>query len=216
MRYRVNNIEIRTESAAKPIVQKSKYLTDWILSREVVEEGLDYGCGKLRYSAAVERVCRNLTLVDSDVQLSRCQIIDNQKTTVIQYATATWPNVRLLTVDDFFEDTRQYEFILCANVLPIIPDYDIRNLVLKSLYMSLKPDGDCLFVAQYTNSFFTKLKNSPYAIPHLDGYLINGPKRKSYFGILPKRKIESLSQEHGFLIRDSWTEGQSAYVLVTK
>ena len=67
MRYKLaSGIEIRTENAAKPESQPSKFLLDLIANLPHVASTFDYGCGKLRYQRAIADTTDVLAIVDSE------------------------------------------------------------------------------------------------------------------------------------------------------
>lgn len=177
---------------------------------------LDYGCGKLRYSNVLSTKCSSLTLVDSEVQLSRKQSLGCRKTSVRLYARSRWPHSRTLNVDAFWCDRRSYDFVLCANVLSAIPDQRCRSRVLSKLASVLSRRGKCLFVAQYRNSYFKEVASSQVTIPHLDGWIMKGRRGACYFGVLGKEKLVTLAVRNGFGIIRAWTNGESAYVLARR
>lgn len=213
MRYNINGHEIRSENTAKSMLQASKYLNQWISRHEIVNDALDFGCGKLRYSNALASRARKLTLVDSDVQLSRTQILDGRKTTVYDYIKYHFSNVRIITYEAFLSDCSMYDIVLCANVLSAIPIAKVRSEALRCIVQRLKSSGQCLFVTQFRNSYFKKIAESPYAKPHLDGLLRITDHGSFYYGILPKNRLEKLVSQHGFSVYKSWVIEQHAYVL---
>src|SRR5687768_13467680 len=76
MRYKLaSDIEVRTENAAKPESQQSKFLLKLISDLEHVASTFDYGCGKLRYQRSIADTTDVLAIVDSEIQLSRFQIL---------------------------------------------------------------------------------------------------------------------------------------------
>lgn len=213
MRYKVKRFEIRSENAAKPIAQASAYLSNWISAHPPIPSALDYGCGKLRYAYLLAAHVKALTLVDSDIQLARPQIINGEKTTVRDYAADQWPHSRTLSPQQFKKDRGKYDLVLCANVLSAIPVARTQNEVLRLISSRLKLSGRCLFVAQYRNSYFKEVSQSERAIPHLDGWIVKNSRGYSYYGILPKSKLEVLVKRNHFRVIRSWINGQSAYVL---
>ena len=214
MRYKVCGSEIRTENAAKPIEKPSRYLVEWLLAREPVDDALDYGCGKLRYASHLADRSSHLTLVDSEVQLTRQQRLGGQVTTVVDYVRQHWPAARVMTEAAFSKEDRRYDFILCANVLSAIPLQEDRARVLKRLGEALRRRaGRLLVVTQWRNTYFATTSRSPKATPHLDGWLLRTSRGNSYYGILTKDKIIALLLEHGFAIESAWTKNESAYVL---
>jgi len=211
--YKVGQLEIRSENAAKPASQASSALVDWIRRMDSVSAALDYGCGKLRYSGYLAAKCRRLTLVDCKIQVDRTQKIGGKDTTVRNYARKRWPHCRVLSVEEFEGEQAKVDFILCANVLSTIPLENVRSQVLTKLSQSLTKQGRCLFVAQYQNSYFKKIATSKRAVRHLDGWILKTPKGNFYYGILRREILSALATAHGFQIIEAWIDGQSAYVL---
>jgi 2-polyprenyl-3-methyl-5-hydroxy-6-metoxy-1,4-benzoquinol methylase len=195
------------------MVQASRYLKDWIDSYKLINDVLDFGCGKLRYAASLASRARTLTLVDSDVQLSRTQTLNGSLTNIRDYVALHWPQARVLNFEAFQVDQRKYDLGLCANVLSSIPDAKVRGKVLRSIASSLHPSGRCLFASQFRNSYFKRIFESANSKPYLDGWLIASPHRNAYYGILPKKRLEKLVTRHGFTVISSWINGEVAYVL---
>jgi SAM-dependent methyltransferase len=216
MRYKVGPLEIRSENAAKPLSQAAQPLVKWLRRSSHVSLALDYGCGKLRYSGHLAKKCRRLTLVDSRIQLDRVQMVAGRRATVREFAKRKWPNCKVLSVEEFDAPRSTYDFILCANVLSAIPDKSVLSQVLGRLSRSLKPRGLCLFVSQYRNSDFRKMAASKNARPHLYGWILVTKRGAFYYGVLDVGRVKELIERRGFLITESWTEGESAYVLATR
>jgi SAM-dependent methyltransferase len=214
MRYRVNGHEIRSENAAKPLDQPSRYLRDWLLALDPVNDALDYGCGKLRYAAYLAARSSRLTLVDSQVQLTRKQTIGGKVTTVAAYAAHHWPGARVISEAAFAKDKRTFDLILCANVLSAIPEAGTRSTVLHRLAHALRKRGGRLLVTtQWRNSYFDAARNLPNATPYLDGWILKTTRGSAYYGILPKEELIALLVAHGFKVENAWTHKGSAYVL---
>jgi 2-polyprenyl-3-methyl-5-hydroxy-6-metoxy-1,4-benzoquinol methylase len=183
MRYKVKGIEIRSENAAKPLSQRSAYLSYWIRSHPRVHAILDYGCGKLRYAPLLAQRARTLTLVDSEIQLGRVQMIGKELTTARDYARDHWPHSRILTSEEFSRRGGRYDLVLCVNVLSAIPIPKIRSRSLRLIASCLKPAGRCLFVTQYRNSYFRQIVQSRKATKHLNGWILKSRGGHSYYGI---------------------------------
>lgn len=213
MHYKVRNLEIRSENAAKPLAQRAKPLARWLGKLDPVRAALDFGCGKLRYSGVLAAKCAVLTLVDSKVQLERLQKVGRKETTVRHYARSHWPRCRVLSAEEFERDQKQYDFVLCANVLSAIPNRNIRSAVLMRLAAALRSGGRCLFVTQYRNSYFKKVAASSAATGHLDGWILKTRRGNFYYGILNKEKLVGLIAAAGFRVKEAWVEGESAYAL---
>ena len=215
VRYRARGLIIRSENAAKPGSQAGRQLINWITNTDKVSTALDYGCGKLRYSQYLLDSCDHLTLVDSDIQLKRTQTIFGEKTTIFQYIADHWPDARVLTIDQFKSDIEKYDLILCANVLPVIPRKDIRRRIIDGLLESLNDNGKCLFVVQYRNSEFIKMKNRDTSIDHYDGWIAQGSRGNSFYGLIRPKRLHAMVRRAGFRIVESWLHDGSAYVVCT-
>jgi 2-polyprenyl-3-methyl-5-hydroxy-6-metoxy-1,4-benzoquinol methylase len=216
MRYKVKGQEIRSENTAKSVLQASQYLKRWISNHEIVDDALDFGCGKLRYSITLASCARKLTLVDSEVQLSRNQIIEGKRTSVYDYVNSHFSHVRVLNFEAFLLDHQKYDLVICANVLSAIPIVKIRSRVLKSILHRLKLTGKCLFVNQFRDSYFKKISKSPFSKSYLDGWLRITPNGNFYYGIFPKEKLENLLSKHGFSIYKSWEIKDIAHVIAQR
>lgn len=215
MHYKVKNLLIKTENAAKPSSQAAKAVLDWIGSRQRAKSALDFGCGKLRYSPTLAHQCEKLTLVDSTIQFDRTQRIDGKLTTVRDHVKSNFPNARLLLADAFEEDARKYDLAICANVLSAIPSARTRSKILRQISKKLTRGGVCLFVTQYTNSYFRTAASSPNAVPYLDGWILKTRRGNFYYGVLKKPKLERLLVDHGFVVMRSWINGQSVLIEAT-
>jgi hypothetical protein len=211
--YKVHGHILHTEQTAKPRKQASKVLKRWILLNNAQGNVADYGCGRLRYATELAKVAKSLTLVDSKEQLFRTQRLDGKPQSIFLYAAKKWKNARALTVEDFERDKRRYDFILCSNVLPVVPCPRQRLGILKRIRKKLKLDGRCLLVAQYRNSYYRELQNDPRASCHLDGLLVARGVTSTFFGLMPKNTLINLAERCGLFVHKAWVEGESAYVL---
>ena len=213
MRYKIRGYSICSENAARSFTQAARPVLEWIEGQKLADHGLDYGCGKLRYAPAMAVRCRKLTLVDSRIQLTRQQMVLGSRTCVREVAIAKWQHVRILAAEDFVGDGERYDLALCANVLSAIPCPRARAGMLRSIAQSLLPQGLCLFVTQYRNSYFSRIAASPDVVEHLDGWILDRGGTSFYYGILPKDKVVQLVRRYGFRVREAWTTGESAFVV---
>ena len=217
MRYNVGGREIRTENTAKPPARAAAPLVSWIRKNVSVERAMDYGCGRLRYAGVLAGSCSKLLLVDSAQQLDRTTTIAGRTTTIRAYATKKWPHAEVVGLAEFGKATTQeIDFALCANVLPVIPSPSARRRSLNAIRQSLAPGGQALFVCQHTNSYFTAAQHRPGAVAYLDGWTLDSPNYRFYFGILSQDKVCRLVTGRGFRVRDCWIDGQSNYVLCSR
>lgn len=213
MRYKVRGLEVRSENAAKSVYQPARKVVDWINSHERVNRCLDYGCGKLRYAHFLLEISELLDLVDSKEQLNRHQKIGEEYISVENFVKKYWPSARAITVPEFNKQDKKYDIILCANVLSAIPSRRTFNNTIKILSKCLTHNGEALFVTQYTNSFFSKIKTNPKARRHFHGWLVDSLNGPSYYGLINRPKLCSALEANGFQVKKSWTAGQSAFAL---
>jgi len=107
MRYKIGKDSIiRSENAAKPDTQSSAYLNKLISRLEPVHSSFDFGCGKLRYERAIAKTTEELALIDSEVQLSRTQMIRGRSTTIRDHVRKA-NHVHAYTVGQFAALVRQ-------------------------------------------------------------------------------------------------------------
>lgn len=216
MRYTINGTEIRSENAAKPAADAAAALVRWIRGRDRTPSALDYGCGKLRYTAHLAKRSNSVGIVDSEVQITRKQRIHGEYTSVEDYAKRKWPSCTIQNLPDFWKQSAlRYHFVLCANVLSAIPCPRIRAKSLRAIRAALGDHGRVLFVNQHTNSYFTEVRKKRSTRLHLDGWIAKSKSGASYYGILNKDTVVKLVLRFGFCVEEAWVEGQSNFVLVS-
>lgn len=216
MRYKIRGgIVIRAENAAKPVSQKSKYLSQLIRGLDKVSSSFDYGCGKLRYYDDILSVSHFVALVDSEQQLSRTQIVAGKKTTIRKRVRHS-NRLSVLNVHEFSKGASQYDRGFCVNVLSVIPIASIRSRVLRIILSALKPGGTCLFVVQYRNSDFTRMRKLPNATQWLDGFLMNSYRGYSFYGLIRPEALEQLVIAAGFEVVSTKLNEGSVYLMGMK
>jgi len=216
MRYRIRGgIEIRTENAAKTEKQQSQFLLELIAKIPHVTSAFDYGCGKLRYQRAIADTADVLAVVDSEIQLSREQRLRGKQTTVRSIFRQS-NRVNVYNDVEFSALNAQFQRGFCINVLSVIPSYARRRQVLDCIYDRLAPDGECLFVVQYRNSDFTRMRGMPNAMPWLDGFLVDSLRGYSFYGLIPPDRLEVSLKRAKFFVRDIQLNEGSAYAWVTR
>ena len=216
MHYKVKGKIVKTEFAAKSMLQPSQEVISWINSMKKVNNALDYGCGKLRYAHKLSNICKNLTLVDSDEQIIRVQKIKGTNTTLTAYTRKNIKNARLISIEKYFSDNLKYDIALCSNVLSVIPSSRTRNKCLNRISYSLKLKGMCLFVTQFRDSYFKQIQLESTSVPHLDGWVSSKRKQNAFYGFINKGNLERMILKNGFNVIESWVHGSSAYVVGKK
>jgi hypothetical protein len=211
MRYKIKSgIEIRSENAAKPETQQSTLLLKLLHKLPHVNSSFDYGCGKLRYQRAIEERTNTLALIDSEIQISRMQTIRGRNTS-IREITKMSNQVEVLNDNQFEKSGTRYDRGFCINVLSVIPSYSRRNQALETIWRKLKSGGECLFVVQYRNSDFTRMREMRNAKPFLDGFLIDSLRGHSFYGIIQPTNLQTKLRKIGFEIRNTDLNEGSVY-----
>lgn len=215
MRYSIRGFLVKSENAAKPIKQQNKEVLTWIASLPSNLKVLDYGCGKFRYAIPLSQQVEFVHAVDSGVQLSRKQIINNQSTTLMEYARRFHRNISVFPVDSRAWINNRYDIVLCSNVLSAIPSAAERIKVLNRLRDVLKPSGYIFLCIQYRNSSFTGYKENPNASRYFDGWIIRKSlncKTVSFYGLISPARLIKLCQGVKLQVINSFQRNGSVYV----
>jgi SAM-dependent methyltransferase len=157
-----------------------------------------------------------LVVVDSEIQLNRAQKIAGRMQSVRDYIGRRWQHVEAQTVTQFEDGHELFDFALCANVLPLIPRPAQRYRVIALIASRLRPDGRCLFSAQYRNADFRAWAHKANATPYSDGYVVLNPRGASFYGLIDKQSMERHATRGGMDVLESWVHGESAYVLARR
>lgn len=206
------NILLKTENAAKPEKQGSAYLKSIISRLEPVSSSFDYGCGKLRYRDAILATTDTLALINSEIQLSRTQLIRGKLTTIREVSRRT-NRVSSYNTAEFGHLLTAFDRGFCINVLSVIPFLSARRRVLDLIRWQLRPSGTCLFAVQYRNSDFDRMRNMPNARPWLDGFLINSLRGYSFYGLISPERLAKAVKKAGFEIVDRRLNEGTVYLM---
>jgi SAM-dependent methyltransferase len=213
MLYNVNGKTIKTENAAKSYKQPSHHLLDLLSTHRGNSTVMDYGCGKLRYLKPICNIAPNRIFVDSSRQLNRTQLIHEELTTVKLYLSKHVQNSLVIELESFSEVKFKVDFVLCSNVLSVIPENKEQENCVQNIKKSLNSNGKALFVCQYKNSYFDEYSIRDGAIKHLDGYIIPGRKDYSYYGIITPDKLRGILEKNNFMIIEEHIKCGSIYTL---
>lgn len=212
MRYKLrSDIIIRSENAAKPEAQASAYLERIIADLEPVSSSFDYGCGKLRYQNAILHSTETLALVDSEVQLSRKQMLRGTFTS-IRDAVQGSNRASAYNTAQFARLPYGFDRGFCINVLSVIPFLSVRQRIVLLIREKLRPGGTCLFVVQYRNSDFDRMRRLRNARPWRDGFLINSLRGFSFYGLISPQVLAALVRKADFEIVDRKLNEGSVYL----
>lgn len=216
MRYFVRGLEVRSENAAQATDRPAQHLADLLEAERNHRHSLDYGCGKLRYTGPLVAGARHVTLVDSEVQLSRDQPLGNEQTCIREYIAMHWPACRALTIQQFGADATRYDFVLCANVLSAIPDYAVRAHTIDAIRDHLASDGRALFVTQYRDASFTERIRAGRAKRYRNGWMVADPNRPTFYEMIDLNQLQQLLTRHGLSVDSAHIHDKSAYVYATR
>lgn len=215
MRYLIDGKLIRSENAAKSYKQKSKHVSKYLMSRTPSDNVLDFGCGKLRYSSEISSIGKSVTFIDSELQLSRTQIIRGTSCSVTEYISNNYENANSLSFESVLNDglNNHFDFISCTNVLSAIPCPDYLNKVLYLIHTALHESAEALFVNQHRCSSFAKFKTGQR---HMHGYIYEGRSGFSYYGLMTNKVVVALLEPLGFEVVRCWSEEDVGFVLVRR
>jgi SAM-dependent methyltransferase len=211
MRYNIaGSIEIRSENAAKPESQPSKFLLDMLHKLPHVDSAFDYGCGKLRYQRAIMETTDTLAVVDSEIQVSRTQALRGEDTSIRDLHKRS-NRVQVYNDVEFQKLNAHFDRGFCINVLSVIPSHERRGRVLGTIRRKLRSGGECLFVVQYRNSDFTRMRKMKNANPFLDGFVVDSFRGHSFYGMIRPESLERSLKKAGFRVRDAVLNEGSVY-----
>lgn len=202
---------VKSENAAKPSSQRSRYLTSLLSELPKCGRTLDYGCGKLRYREILLKTTEHLALVDSEVQISRTQTLDGQKTSIRKLLLAS-NSTSVFNPAEFSASSGLYDRAFCINVLSAIPVLDMRRRLLQQILKKLEPGSSCLFVVQYRNSDFSRMAALPNAESWEDGFLIKSLRGYSFYALISPIALVKMLNETGFEVTSQKRHDGSVYV----
>jgi SAM-dependent methyltransferase len=216
MHYRIGRgIVVRTENAAKPEKQQSSYLVSFLRKLKPVSSSFDYGCGKLRYTAAILKTTETLAIVDSEIQLSRQQILRGV-TTSVRNLMGHSNQVAVYNDVEFANLASGFDRGFCINVLSVIPILARRRRLLEVIRSHLRPGAGCLFVVQYRNSDFDRMRKMRNTKPWRDGFLIDSLRGFSFYGIISPQRLASAVERAGFKVDDVRLNDGSVYLWASR
>lgn len=216
MHYKIGNgIVIKTENAAKPHKQVSAFLVGRLRALASVESSFDYGCGKLRYRDAILARSNSLTVVDSEIQIDRDQILYGREISIRELVRSS-NRVRALNAEEFRKLNERFDRAFCINVLSVIPIFSERQRVLRNIHSKLKTGGTCLFVVQYRNSDFSRMAKMKNARRWRDGFLIDSLRGYSFYGLISPDRLTKMVVSAGFDIVGSELNEGSVYLTAAR
>lgn len=216
MRYKIRGFGIiRSENAAKPSFQKSKFLVRFIAGLQHVESSVDYGAGKLRFLDDILARTDTLTIVDSTLQLERIQTIFSQKISIREFCAA-YNSLSAVDTKTFSKYACRFDRAYLFNVLQIVPIPSIRRQILLRLNRSLNLGGELICCVQYRNSDFTRMSCMQNSHPYRDGFIIEHSRGTSFYGMIKPDALISLIENAGFKIQSKVLHDGSCYVIAIK
>lgn len=202
---------VKAENAAKPASQTSKFLLALMAKLPHVHRTLDYGCGKLRYCEPLLYSTEVLSVVDSEVQVSRQQMLRGERTSIRDVFRGS-NQISVFNTIEFSESLDLYDRAFCINVLSAIPLLEERRRLLTQIVRKLEPGACCLFVVQYRNSDFTRMAKLPTAEPWYDGFLLNSRRGYSFYALITPKALAEMVEHGGFQVVDQQINQGSVYI----
>lgn len=213
MLYRIGRHAIRSERAAKPAGQASKYVINLLASLGHFGIAVDYGCGRLRYGCRLYHQSDVLIVVDSEAQIDRRLELFGERTTVREYVHERWHSTTAMDLTEFSLCKAKADFILCANVLSAIPLGRDRIIALQKIREHLAPNGQVLVFCQYTNSYFCSKLRDPRVTKFGDGFVLVSGDNASFYGLINLESLCNLVEKAGLKPQRAWRANQTAFVL---
>jgi hypothetical protein len=216
MHYEIRRgVVVKTENAAKPGTQSSAFLNSLLADMPPVCASIDYGCGKLRYCDAILKRTESLAIIDSEIQLSRMQTLRGMRST-IRDAVKRSNRIRVYNDVEFHNLNEDFDRAFCINVLSVIPVIAKRRQVMEVIRSHLRPNGICLYVVQYRNSDFDRMRSMPNARPWRDGFLIDSLRGFSFYGLISPDRLISMTKKAGYSICHVRRNEGSVYVWASR
>jgi hypothetical protein len=153
-----------------------------------------------------------LAIVDSEIQLSRDQMIRGKRTSIRSIVKQS-NRVTAFSVDEFEKARKIWDRGFCINVLSVVPHHSARRRILHLIRSKLRSGGTCLFVVQYRNSDFERMKRLPNARPWRDGFIIDSLRGFSFYGLISPDRLEALILNAGFEVAKRTLHEGSAYIV---
>jgi hypothetical protein len=180
-----------------------------------VNRTVDYGCGKLRYVETLLTSTQLLSLVDSEVQLSREQKLRGIQTSIrdVFYGSN---QVSVFNTVEFAESQVRYDRAFCINVLSAIPLIEARKRLLSEIRRKLEENAECLFVVQYRNSDFTRMAKLPTAQKWLDGFILKSLRGYSFYALIKPQALRAILECAGFEVLSQQLNEGSVYIWARK
>jgi hypothetical protein len=216
MHYEITpGIVVKTENAAKPESQASAFLKLLLADLPHVTASVDFGCGKLRYCDPILDKTDILAIVDSEIQLSRMQILKGTTSTIRETVSRS-NRIQVYNDLEFTTLNGDFDRAFCINVLSTIPLISKRRQIMKVIRSHLRPNGTCLYVVQYRNSDFHRMRSMPNARSWRDGFLIDSLRGFSFYGLISPDSLISMARKAGFAICQVRRNEGSVYVWASR
>ena len=200
MRYEIGpGIVVKTENAAKPESQGSTFLKSLLAHLPHVYASVDFGCGKLRYCDAILEKTDIMAIVNSETQLSRMQILKGVKST-IRETVGHSNRIQIYNDLEFAKLNGDFDRAFCINVLSAVPLISKRRQIMEVIRSHLRPNGTCLYVVQYRNSDFNRMRSMSNARSWRDGFLIDSLRGFSFYGLISPDALISMAKKAGFAV----------------
>lgn len=121
----------------------------------------DQGCGKLRHFSILRLHFSHITLVDTEIQLSRTQLIGKKATTIQKYIERVdrgRGKYRTVSNTQFRSASLKLDLVFCVCVFDVVPR-SIRRVIVKAASSNLKKGGYyCIIVPRNDQSITSRCR----------------------------------------------------------
>lgn len=115
----------------------------------------DHGCGQLRHYKVLRRISRELYLVDTEAQLTRCHQDGDQEFRIVDVAASgsrgDGRKVVAMNTTAFEESRLGLDLVVSVAVMDVVLPKDRRRIA-KAIGRNLKPGGVCLLIVPRNDS----------------------------------------------------------------
>lgn len=216
MHYEIDGLEVRSENAAKSPARASRFVINWLASHQEGEVAVDYGCGKLRYASYLYSQYPICHFIDSEIQLTREQVISGKVTTVSNEIRSLYPNAVMHALESTSWRSISTDLIICTNVLSAIPYTESRIDAIKNMRLMMRPSAMLFICVQFRNSHFTRWGQSEKAVKYNDGFLLKRERTASFYACLTTEALQYYAKAADMEVIQTIKHEQNAAIVLRK
>lgn len=191
----------------KTAIDTRQSLTAKLVVENIVagDKVLDYGCGTGRNMRYIKE---NTPKKEINTTIVGCDIMEQLENNVEKH------NVLREQGMEIFPDTQvpenEFDIVLNSHVLNVIPDDEIKQLVVNNIYRALVDGGHALIEVRTKKD----VEGAKYKTPYGDGWHIT--RTNTYQEGLTVEKMQKLAKNAGFIIEEHVCKSDRHYMIVQK